>query len=103
MTDEEQDEGKPEPIDHPVLREKLDTNWREALRSTHEALDDLRRIFPGPAQILPEGASRHLRSAMRSLEDASGELHYAGRHVLGDVQYEEFLEEESANDAHQKR
>lgn len=82
----------PPASDDSVVQTFIDTNWREAQRASREGMECLRRIYPELVQHLPETASRHLKEALRNFEGASRELHLAGRHVLGQIEYDAYLE-----------
>lgn len=81
----------PPASDDQVVQQYVDTNWREAVRGTRESMESLRRIYPELTQHLPETASRHIASALDSLQSASRQLHLSGPHVLGQEVYDEFI------------
>lgn len=70
----------------------LDIRWREAMRSSRELMGTLRELVPEMRAQLPEVAYSALNSALGSAEKAYGELHRAGRHVIGEQDYKGYLE-----------
>lgn len=90
--DEDEFEAKPPASEDPKVQDYLDTSWRETMRATKEALETLRRIHPELTHHLVETASNQIGAAMRDLEATIDHLHRAGRLVLGDDDYEEYLD-----------
>lgn len=76
----------------PNVQNFLDTIWREAVRANRETIENIRKIYPELVQHLPETAERHLEEALRGAEKVSRGLHLAGRHVLGQGDYDDFIE-----------
>lgn len=81
----------PPASDDEAVQNYLETNWREAVRASRDGREAIRRIFPELVEHLPETAANHLRTALGELEGATRALHKAGRHVLGQTGYDEFL------------
>lgn len=80
---------KPKPVDQRVL----ETCWMEAMRAVSEGMNALRAAFPSHTQSLPETGERALRSGLHGLEDVLADLHRAGRHVLGEDAYAQYLDD----------
>lgn len=86
------DFNTPPASENSIVQQYLDTNWREAMRAAREGMECLRRIWPELTQHLPETGANHLQQALDRFEAASRALHYAGKHVIGEEAYDEFLE-----------
>lgn len=86
------DLDSPPASDDPNIQNFLSIKWREALRATREGLESIREVYPELTHHLPETAERHLYEAMRGFEKTAGDLHRAGRHVLGEDEYNAYLE-----------
>lgn len=75
----------------PEVQNYLDTQWRSAMAATREAREALRRIYPELVQHISETGTNHLVRCLQDLEHASHQLHKAGPHVLGQEEYDEYL------------
>lgn len=75
-----------------VEQRVLETCWMEAMDHVRDGMTALRRAFPDHTQELPETGERALRSALHNLEDVLADLHRAGRHVLGEDVYAQYLD-----------
>lgn len=80
---------KPKLVDQRVL----ETCWMEAMRAVRDGMTSLRAVFPDRTQGLPETGERALRSGLHGLEDVLADLHRAGRHVLGEDAYAQYLDD----------
>lgn len=69
----------------------LDTRWREAMRASRELMENLRAIHPDLMEHLPETAERRIAGALTSAQSAYRDLHAAGKHVIGQERYDEYL------------
>ncbi len=85
------DEDAPEYIDSPAS-DYIAVQWREAMRATREGMEAVRRVWPELTQHLSETGAGNLKVALDDLQTASRYLHMAGRHVLGDDGYSEYLD-----------
>lgn len=74
-----------------TVQQFIDTMWREAARAARDGREPIRKIYPELLQHLPETASRHVKRALDAFEEASRELHLAGAHVLGQLEYDEYI------------
>lgn len=92
MSDLGEDFDVPPASDDPVVQNYIETNWREALRGSREAMECIRKIWPELTQHLPETAAVALKDALDSLQAATRKLHKAGPHVLGQEEYDTFME-----------
>lgn len=70
----------------------LDTQWREAMRAAHECREAIRKIHPELTAHLPETASRQLSLALRDNEETTQHLQYAGRHILGQDEFDAYID-----------
>lgn len=70
----------------------LDMRWREAMRAARDLMDSLRAVVPEFKAHLPEVAHNRLNSALSSATNAYGDLHQAGRRVIGDDAYDAYLQ-----------
>lgn len=75
-----------------AVQNYLDTNWREAVRAAREALECVRKIHPELTQHLPETAADNLRYFLSGQEANIANLHRAGRLILGQEAYDEYIE-----------
>lgn len=75
-----------------VVQNYLDTNWREAMRAARDGMNAIRRVWPELTQHLPETASNELESALHNLQSATHKLHKAGPKIIGQEEYDEFIE-----------
>lgn len=66
-------------------------DWMRALRHAESALDHLRYIYPSRMLLLEESGHRAIGQAMREIENGLGQLHRAGRYVMGQEAYEQFV------------
>lgn len=81
----------PPASDDDVVQQFIDTNWREAARAAREGRECIRKIWPELTQHLPETAANQLSRALNDFEAASRHLHLAGKHVLGQSEYDEYI------------
>lgn len=70
----------------------LDSRWRGAISSVRQSMENLREVVPELAAHLPEPGYNHLSSALDASERAYASLHKAGAFVLGQTEYDQFLE-----------
>lgn len=69
----------------------LDARWRESMRAARDLMESLRTVVPEFKGHLPEVAYNRLNSALGSATAAYGDLHQAGRHVIGEADYDDYL------------
>lgn len=83
------------PVPAPIAVDQrvLESCWMEAMSAVREGMIALRAAFPDHTQGLPETGERALRSGLHGLEDVLADLHRAGRHVLGEDVYAQYLDD----------
>lgn len=82
----------PPASDDDVVQGFLDTQWREAMRAAHECREAIRKIYPELTAHLPETASSNLGYALRDNEDVTRHLQLAGRHILGQDEFDAYID-----------
>lgn len=92
MAVDDEDLDIPPASDDDVVQGFLDTNWREAMRAAHECREAIRKIHPELTAHLPETSSRQLGYALRDNEEVTNHLQLAGRHILGQVEFDAYIE-----------
>lgn len=90
MPDEDID--RPPASDDDDVQGVLDARWRDAMASSRSCMESLRVIHPELMEHLPEAAERAIASALASTSAAYRELHRAGPHIVGQANYDEFLQ-----------
>lgn len=85
----------PPASDDPVVQNFLDVQWREAIRAAREGKEAVNKIWPQLVQNLPETAGSHLHRARDEFEAAERVLHRAGKFVLGQDAYDEYVENQT--------
>lgn len=69
----------------------VEDDWLQALMAAETSLDYLRAIYPSKMMMLPETGHSAISRAMSSIQDGIGQMHRAGRYVMGADAYEDFL------------
>lgn len=88
----DEDIDAPPASDDEAIQKFLDAQWREALRAAREGMEALRAIYPEMVAHIPETGVNHIDRALNDLESAYGRLHEAGRHIIGQVEYDRYME-----------
>ncbi len=73
---------------------EVELDWLDALDHSQAALHSLRHIYPSRMMLLPETAHEAIHRAMDSVQSSIGQLHRAGKFVLGAERYEEYVREQ---------
>lgn len=74
----------------------LDSRWRGSMAAARELMDLLRDVMPEFSSHMPEPAANRFRDALISSEHAYGDLHAAGKHIIGSEDYVHYLAAQTA-------
>lgn len=80
--------------DEAKARDYIRKQWHEATTATRTAMDAMRNVLPEPAVILEELDQTAFESAQHSLESALERLLRAGKGVLGEQGFREYMDEQ---------
>lgn len=88
--------AKDEPLepasDDPDVMAFLDSKWRAAAAAAREAMESLRDVHPDLASHLPETGASFIAQALEQITSGYKTLHRAGPFVLGQHDYDQFLD-----------
>jgi hypothetical protein len=73
---------------------EVEEDWMAAMTYCTLSLEHLRQIYPGRMMLLPETAHEAIHRAMDSVQSSIGQLHRAGKFVLGAERYEQYVREQ---------
>lgn len=82
----------PPASDDPDVQTYLDIQWREAQRAAREGRECLRLVWPDLTQHITETGARHLHAALTAFESASNSLNLAGKHIMGEEAFDEYIQ-----------
>jgi flavin-dependent dehydrogenase len=71
--------------------EQMADLWESALDDLSDALRKLRIIYPDHMYLLPESGHSAIKEAMDSTQSALAKMHKAGRFVLSQEEYDQWL------------
>ncbi len=74
---------------------QVEQRWEQALRAITTGMEVIRSIYPSRMFLLPEAGHRALKDALDGAQNSVSSLHRAGRYVLGQEQYDQFVTDQA--------